>query len=312
MPGINYEALHNLVLRGDPRGAAAAQKLTPQEQQEYFDFQQKFNAANGMSEMKRPDNTLFGLPPEAAAVTGLGVGKLLSGGLKSLMPDSLTGAAKGALKIGGTVATYTAAEKAMAAMGIPFEARQAILLSIGLKGAMGAPAADARAAGAAARAESAAAAEKAAISESADLSKMGNFTNEEVLASLKKKGASLRQPSAAPSGPTTPYTPSSERSIPTPSNLSQKTSTQAVMAGEGPSGGARGLNLKDPNAFEVAGQPNVTRLRSLADTEGSQAAHEAAGSMRKGIQVEGDNVLDAYKDAKVLKKVKQRKLKDKD
>ena len=91
------------------------------------------------------------------------------------------------------------------------------------------------------------------------------------------------------------------------SNLSQKTSTEAVAAGEGPSGGARGLDLRGMTFDKInqaktaetslPGPSNLIRTRSLQDeinlaradgaseAEIRRLAHQAVGAQSKGVVV---------------------------
>lgn len=65
---INYEALWGLIKSQDPLGKQAFANLTPEERTQFFDFVNK--RPDKGSESNRQDATLFGLPPEAATISG--------------------------------------------------------------------------------------------------------------------------------------------------------------------------------------------------------------------------------------------------
>lgn len=131
MPGINYQALFDLIKSGDPRGMQAAGNLTPQEQQEFFDFQRQQSIAQGKGsgETGRAESdTLAALPALGQAA-----------GVLNMLPASVGRAATSGGKTLGMLGLYTVAQKAMDLMHVPREAQTAILVGQGLKGALSNP-----------------------------------------------------------------------------------------------------------------------------------------------------------------------------
>lgn len=167
-----YQWLLDATKKQDPRAKAAIAKMTQDEVQGFFDFQQHQNSGKDFS--NRPDGNVatwgqFGVAPEA--VIGLGS---LAGAVKN---------APGALAAAGEVAKPAALMTAMhyggKALGVPAPISEAMMVMAGLKGLKGAP---------------------AAVEEEPGLNfaKMGNLSDEQVLAKIKAHADTL------PNNPTQP------------------------------------------------------------------------------------------------------------
>lgn len=75
----DYQALHAMQMSDDAgqraQADSLAKKLTPSEQQAFFDYQQTANKGKG--ERTREDNSLFGMPPEVAVLSGMSLGRAI-------------------------------------------------------------------------------------------------------------------------------------------------------------------------------------------------------------------------------------------
>lgn len=116
----DYQALHAMQMSDDPsqraQAASLAKKLTSDEQRAFFDVQQTANKDAG--ERTREDNSLFGMPPEVAVLSGIGLGRAIgAAGLTA------AGRAVAGLKSAGAQVTpiikYEATKTALEAVGVP-------------------------------------------------------------------------------------------------------------------------------------------------------------------------------------------------
>lgn len=115
----DYAALHGLLMSGDPQGAALAKKLTPDEQQQFFDYQKSVNTG---SERTRIDNNIGGMPPELAVASGVGAVRAIGGAVADAAGGAVAKAGAG-LKAAASQATpvlkYEASRAALKALKVP-------------------------------------------------------------------------------------------------------------------------------------------------------------------------------------------------
>jgi hypothetical protein len=82
----DYQALLGLMMAGDPRGEQLAATLSPDEQHQFYLFQQQANKGKG--EVSRKDASFLGMPPELAATSAarplLAAGSGIASFVKSL------------------------------------------------------------------------------------------------------------------------------------------------------------------------------------------------------------------------------------
>jgi len=129
MPGINYQALYDLSLAGDPRAAQAARNLTPEEGKEFFDFQQSQVPMATKLGLNRKDNSIFGIPPELLAL-GPGLAATKAGGVVATKAAQVAKDAWPIIK-GGAVLT------GIGALPISSSAKTALEMMYGFKTIMG-------------------------------------------------------------------------------------------------------------------------------------------------------------------------------
>jgi hypothetical protein len=135
MADINYEALYKLLLspNEDERsiGQKASAKLTPEEQQQFFDFQKV--QTKGRGEANRPDASIGGVPSELAVAAPMMAARFGAGPLlKRAGIGAALGGAEGFIRSGGSpkTALQDAAMGALTGGGVP-------TLQKYLKGAVG-------------------------------------------------------------------------------------------------------------------------------------------------------------------------------
>lgn len=116
----DYQQLHGMVMSDDPKvqaqGQALAKKLTPDEQQAFFDYQKTVNAGKG--ERTRVDNSVGGLPPELAAVSALGIGRAVAAPGLSIVARGMAGV-KAAAGQAAPVIKYELVKSGLEHMGVP-------------------------------------------------------------------------------------------------------------------------------------------------------------------------------------------------
>lgn len=196
----DYAALYQLLLSGDPQGSALAKKLTPSEQQAFFDYQQQANRGKG--ELTRVDNSVGGLPPEVAVATAVPVARAIAG----------TGAA--GLSLAGRAAAGVKAATVQAAPALKYELTKSALTQIGMPPAVAIPIALAvsgyhhpeKKAATVATAESAASVGGLSGAEEAALAKQGYSpqTIAKIKSAATAETAAARPPASVPVAPAAP------------------------------------------------------------------------------------------------------------
>lgn len=116
----DYQQLRGMVMSDDPKvqaqGQALAKKLTPDEQQAFFDYQKTVNVGKG--ERTRVDNSVGGLPPELAAVSALGIGRAVAAPGLSIVARGMAGV-KAAAGQAAPVIKYELVKSGLEHMGVP-------------------------------------------------------------------------------------------------------------------------------------------------------------------------------------------------
>lgn len=116
----DYAALYQMMVSPDASQRTQAQqmagKLTPAEAQSFFDFQ---HLAHGASpELHREDNSLLGLPPEAAVASGLGIGgAVMRAGVAGA--SKVAAAGKAAMGMATPIVKYEATRTVLEKVGVP-------------------------------------------------------------------------------------------------------------------------------------------------------------------------------------------------
>lgn len=132
----DYGALLGMLTSGDASTRVQAQslskKLTPDEQQAFFDYQQQAHAGKD-PELSRPDNSIGGVPPELAVVSGLGLGRAIAGGT-GLAGKAVAGA-KEMVSQAEPILKYEASKAALMHIGLP--APVAIPIAMAISGYRG-------------------------------------------------------------------------------------------------------------------------------------------------------------------------------
>jgi hypothetical protein len=127
----DYRQLTGMLLSEDAgqrsRAAALAQKMTPVEQQQFFDVQQKMHAGSDL-QVGRPDASLLGMPPELVALGGLGVMRGVAGATG--LTGKAVSAAKSAATSLGPIAKYEVVKSALKHIGLSDSAATAIATGI--------------------------------------------------------------------------------------------------------------------------------------------------------------------------------------
>lgn len=218
-------------------------------------------------ELHRPDNSFLGLPPEAAAVTGVaGAMKGVAGGATSVLGK----VAPGAMEIGKVAIPLFVIEQ----LPISQSAKTALMVAIGLKGGVGGAG------------KAATAAEEIAPAAAKAGEVVAPMSDAEYLASTGRARGTLKPASNGPA-------PTSKVPFENPPNLTQKMPTEAVAAGEGPSGGARGVHVEtgfnghaDPPNLQRSGpNPAPPNLSQKTSTGAVRSGQGPSGGAR-GAQVE--------------------------
>lgn len=115
----DYRQLFDMVTSGDSsireRGSALSKKLTPTEQQEFFDFQKQAHQGEGLH---REDNSVLGVPPELAVIGGLGVARAVAGAGAGIVSKTLAGG-KEIVSQGTPAIKYQAVKSGLEALGLP-------------------------------------------------------------------------------------------------------------------------------------------------------------------------------------------------
>lgn len=116
-PPINYQALLDLIKSGDPRGLQAAQHLTADEQQQFFDFQQ---AQPKTAEQRWGDvgNTEGLLTGAAIGPAGRAIASGVSGGGGGLAAKTLSGI-KATITQAAPAVKYELTKSTLEHLGVP-------------------------------------------------------------------------------------------------------------------------------------------------------------------------------------------------
>lgn len=116
----DYQMLHAMLMSDDEgqraQAAGLASKLTPDEHKAFFDYQKDANKGKG--ERTREDNSILGMPPELAVLSGVGVGRAVVGAASGAVSRAAAGA-KAVVAQATPVVKYEATKAALEHMGVP-------------------------------------------------------------------------------------------------------------------------------------------------------------------------------------------------
>jgi hypothetical protein len=139
----DYAALHAMLLSPDAsvraQGAGLAKKLTPDEQQAFFDVQKTANAGKG--ERTREDSSLLGMPPELAIASGIPIARAVAGAGASLGAKATAAAGAAAPQLAAQ-AKYWGTKLTLMKLGVPSVLAEGVAIAAsGIKkgGAKGEP-----------------------------------------------------------------------------------------------------------------------------------------------------------------------------
>lgn len=204
----DYQQLHSMLLSDDAdvraQGLGLAHKLTPTEQQTFFDLQKTANAGKG--ERTRVDSSVGGLPPELAAVSGVSLARAVAAPAATMGARAVAGATN-ALGQAAPLVKYELTKSTLEHLGVPGPAAMAAAIMVsGYK--TGAKAASSEAA-AADTAAASAPATKAPLSDlefARQETAAGRF-NPKTLAAMERRAAATPTPPPAPPVAVPPQAP---------------------------------------------------------------------------------------------------------
>lgn len=114
----DYKQLYEMSTSSDAKtrtqAASLSKKLTPAEQQSFFDYQKQ---AHPQGEIGREDNSVLGVPPELAVLAPVGIARAVSGA--SGATGGIVAGTKAALSKAAPIVKYEATRSALRAMHVP-------------------------------------------------------------------------------------------------------------------------------------------------------------------------------------------------
>lgn len=141
----DYRMLYDMSLSEDAgvraQAATLAKKLTPEEGHDFVAFQQAEWKRRGGSERHREDNSVLGLPPEAAAIGIAGVARAVAGEGLTLAGRAAAGA-KAVVSEASPYAKYHVVKAGLEGMGVPWWMADAAAFALSGRGRQGAAGAE--------------------------------------------------------------------------------------------------------------------------------------------------------------------------
>lgn len=131
LSGDDYRALLGMLTSSDQdtrvQGQSLATKLTPDEQQVFFAVQQQANKGKG--EVTRTDNSVLGLPPEMAAVSGLSLARAVGAPAANIGARVIAGA-KNVVAQSTPLLKYEATKTTLEHFGVPTPLAMATAIAV--------------------------------------------------------------------------------------------------------------------------------------------------------------------------------------